>query len=153
VANMANAIKKISVQRGYDVTEYVLNVFGGAGGQHACAVADALGHDPGAHPPAGRRAVRVRDRAGRHHRHARAGRRGAADPRRPRERARDPGPARAGRPRRGGRRGRAAGADHRHAPGAPALPGHRHRGHRRCRLAGGHDRRVRRPSTPAASPS
>jgi 5-oxoprolinase (ATP-hydrolysing) len=43
VANMANAIKKISVQRGYDVTEYVLNVFGGAGGQHACAVADALG--------------------------------------------------------------------------------------------------------------
>ncbi|MGH3160411.1 MAG: hydantoinase B/oxoprolinase family protein, partial [Streptosporangiaceae bacterium] len=39
----ANAIKKISVQRGYDVTEYVLNVFGGAGGQHACAVADALG--------------------------------------------------------------------------------------------------------------
>jgi len=43
VANMANAIKKISVQRGYDVTEYVLSVFGGAGGQHACAVADALG--------------------------------------------------------------------------------------------------------------
>ena len=43
VANMANAIKKISVQRGYDVTEYVLNSFGGAGGQHACAVADALG--------------------------------------------------------------------------------------------------------------
>ena len=40
---MANAIKKISVQRGYDVTEYLLNVFGGAGGQHACAVADALG--------------------------------------------------------------------------------------------------------------
>ena len=43
VANMASAIKKISVQRGYDVTEYILNVFGGAGGQHACAVADALG--------------------------------------------------------------------------------------------------------------
>jgi 5-oxoprolinase (ATP-hydrolysing) len=43
VANMASAIKKISVQRGYDVTEYLLNVFGGAGGQHACAVADALG--------------------------------------------------------------------------------------------------------------
>jgi 5-oxoprolinase (ATP-hydrolysing) len=43
VANMANAIKKISVQRGYDVTGYILNVFGGAGGQHACAVADALG--------------------------------------------------------------------------------------------------------------
>ncbi|MES9608127.1 hydantoinase B/oxoprolinase family protein [Actinomadura sp. NPDC000929] len=43
VANMANAIKKISVQRGYDVTGYVLATFGGAGGQHACAVADALG--------------------------------------------------------------------------------------------------------------
>jgi 5-oxoprolinase (ATP-hydrolysing) len=43
VANMANAIKKISVQRGHDVTEYALATFGGAGGQHACAVADALG--------------------------------------------------------------------------------------------------------------
>jgi 5-oxoprolinase (ATP-hydrolysing) len=43
VANMANAIKKVSVQRGYDVTEYVLATFGGAGGQHACAVAGALG--------------------------------------------------------------------------------------------------------------
>ena len=43
VENMANAIKKISVQRGYDVTTYTLNCFGGAGGQHACLVADALG--------------------------------------------------------------------------------------------------------------
>jgi 5-oxoprolinase (ATP-hydrolysing) len=43
VENMANAIKKISVQRGYDVTRYLLNSFGGAGGQHACLVADALG--------------------------------------------------------------------------------------------------------------
>lgn len=43
VENMANAIKRISVQRGYDVTEYTLNCFGGAGGQHACLVADALG--------------------------------------------------------------------------------------------------------------
>ncbi len=43
VANMAEAIKKISVQRGYDVTAYALNCFGGAGGQHACLVADALG--------------------------------------------------------------------------------------------------------------
>lgn len=43
VENMANAIKKISVQRGYDVTEYVLTSFGGAGGQHACMVADSLG--------------------------------------------------------------------------------------------------------------
>ncbi len=43
VENMANAIKKISVQRGYDVTDYTLCCFGGAGGQHACWVADALG--------------------------------------------------------------------------------------------------------------
>jgi 5-oxoprolinase (ATP-hydrolysing) len=43
VENMANAIKKISVQRGYDVTRYALASFGGAGGQHACLVADALG--------------------------------------------------------------------------------------------------------------
>ena len=40
---MANAIKKISVQRGHDVTEYTLSCFGGAAGQHACLVADALG--------------------------------------------------------------------------------------------------------------
>lgn len=43
VENMANAIKQISVQRGYDVTGYTLTCFGGAGGQHACLVADALG--------------------------------------------------------------------------------------------------------------
>src|SRR5690606_33302435 len=43
VENMANAVKKISVQRGYDVTQYLLNSFGGAGGQHACLVADSLG--------------------------------------------------------------------------------------------------------------
>ena len=43
VANMANAVKKISVQKGHDVTGYVLTTFGGAGGQHACAVADSLG--------------------------------------------------------------------------------------------------------------
>ncbi len=43
VANMANAIKFISVQRGHDVTEYTLACFGGAGGQHACRVADELG--------------------------------------------------------------------------------------------------------------
>ena len=41
-AKMAEAIKKISVARGYDVTQYALNCFGGAGGQHACDVADAL---------------------------------------------------------------------------------------------------------------
>ncbi len=43
VGNMANAIKHISVARGHDVTGYVLNTFGGAGGQHACLVADELG--------------------------------------------------------------------------------------------------------------
>jgi 5-oxoprolinase (ATP-hydrolysing) len=43
VQQMANAIKKISVARGYDVTRYTLQCFGGAGGQHACMVADALG--------------------------------------------------------------------------------------------------------------
>ena len=41
VAKMAEAIKKISVARGHDVTQYALNCFGGAGGQHACDVADA----------------------------------------------------------------------------------------------------------------
>ncbi|WP_026479515.1 hydantoinase B/oxoprolinase family protein [Ahrensia sp. 13_GOM-1096m] len=43
VENMANAVKKISVQRGYDITRYALTCFGGAGGQHACAVASVLG--------------------------------------------------------------------------------------------------------------
>ena len=43
VENMANAIKKISVERGYDVTRYALNCFGSAGGQHACLIADTLG--------------------------------------------------------------------------------------------------------------
>jgi 5-oxoprolinase (ATP-hydrolysing) len=43
IDNMANAIKKISIARGHDVTRYTLTCFGGAGGQHACLVADALG--------------------------------------------------------------------------------------------------------------
>ncbi|MBK1696485.1 hydantoinase B/oxoprolinase family protein [Rhodovibrio salinarum] len=43
VENMANAIKKISIQQGHDVTGYTLNCFGGAGGQHACDIADTLG--------------------------------------------------------------------------------------------------------------
>ena len=42
IQNMARAIKKISVERGHNITEYTLNCFGGAGGQHACMVADAL---------------------------------------------------------------------------------------------------------------
>jgi 5-oxoprolinase (ATP-hydrolysing) len=54
VGNMANAIKFISVQRGHDVTDYTLATFGGAGGQHACLVADALGMTRVfAHPLAG----------------------------------------------------------------------------------------------------
>ncbi|HMR49386.1 MAG TPA: hydantoinase B/oxoprolinase family protein [Arachnia sp.] len=43
VTNMANAVKRISVAKGHDITSYALTTFGGAGGQHACAVADALG--------------------------------------------------------------------------------------------------------------
>jgi 5-oxoprolinase (ATP-hydrolysing) len=43
VGSMANAVKRISVMRGYDVSDYTLQCFGGAGGQHACQVADALG--------------------------------------------------------------------------------------------------------------
>jgi 5-oxoprolinase (ATP-hydrolysing) len=54
VRNMAEAIKRISVQRGHDVTRYTLTVFGGAGGQHACRVADELGMNRIlAHPLAG----------------------------------------------------------------------------------------------------
>jgi 5-oxoprolinase (ATP-hydrolysing) len=51
VLNMANAVKKISVQRGHDITRYALTSFGGAGGQHACAVADALGISTVVVPP------------------------------------------------------------------------------------------------------
>src|SRR6201999_177344 len=43
VANMANAIKQVSVQKGHDATRFTLQCFGGAGGQHACLVADELG--------------------------------------------------------------------------------------------------------------
>ncbi|MDV6011453.1 hydantoinase B/oxoprolinase family protein [Haloechinothrix sp. LS1_15] len=51
VTNMAGAVKRISVQKGHDVTKYVLTTFGGAGGQHACAVADSLGIDTVLVPP------------------------------------------------------------------------------------------------------
>jgi 5-oxoprolinase (ATP-hydrolysing) len=43
VANMANAIKQVSIQKGHDAARFALQCFGGAGGQHACLVADALG--------------------------------------------------------------------------------------------------------------
>jgi 5-oxoprolinase (ATP-hydrolysing) len=51
VANMASAVKKITVRKGHDVTRYALTTFGGAGGQHACAVADALGIETVLVPP------------------------------------------------------------------------------------------------------
>ncbi|MGW3245628.1 hydantoinase B/oxoprolinase family protein [Streptomyces sp. NPDC001070] len=51
VLNMASAVKRISVQRGHDITRYALTSFGGAGGQHACAVADALSVDTVIVPP------------------------------------------------------------------------------------------------------
>ncbi|MGQ0774261.1 MAG: hydantoinase B/oxoprolinase family protein [Pseudonocardiales bacterium] len=51
VANMAGAVKRISVQQGHDVRQYALTTFGGAGGQHACAVAAALGIDTVLVPP------------------------------------------------------------------------------------------------------
>ena len=73
VENMANAIKKISVQRGYDVTRYALNCFGGAGGQHACLVADALGMTQGADPSVLVAALGLRHGARRHPRDAPAG--------------------------------------------------------------------------------
>ena len=74
--NMANAVKQISVQRGHDVTRYALTTFGGAGGQHACAVADALGIGTVLVPPMAGVLSALRHRPGRHHRHARAVRRG-----------------------------------------------------------------------------
>src|SRR5699024_12267488 len=46
VSNMANAINKISIGRGYDVSKYTLASFGGAGRQHACLVGDAVGISP-----------------------------------------------------------------------------------------------------------
>ena len=73
VENMANAIKKISVQRGYDVTRYALNCFGGAGGQHACLVADALGMTRVFIHPYLFTTVRIRHGARRHPGHPRTG--------------------------------------------------------------------------------
>ena len=72
VDNMANAIKQISIARGHDVTRYTLQCFGGAGGQHACLVADALGIETGDDPPARRRAQRLRHGPRRHGRAAAA---------------------------------------------------------------------------------
>ena len=143
VANMANAIKKISVQRGYDITRYVLATFGGAGGQHACAVADALGMtEVLIHPLAGVLsaygmglasvtamretaveaelsggvAARLDEIAGELEDAARAELAGGT-----------------------GRRGRAWRAGAQRAPGPPALPGHGHLAAGPCRRALQHD--------------
>ena len=149
VANMANAIKKISVQRGYDVTEYVLNVFGGAGGQHACAVADALGMTKVLiHPLAGVLSafgigladiIAMREQA-------------VEAPLTPAllaELPNGPAPARTRRARRDRRRGRPGRPRHRRAKGPPALRRHRHRRHRPRRPARGDDQRVRGGIRPA----
>ena len=76
--NMANAIKAISVARGHDAARFALACFGGAGGQHACLVADALEIDDGADPPAGGGAVGLWHGAGRAAGDARADDRAAA---------------------------------------------------------------------------
>ena len=65
VDNMANAIRKISIARGHDVTRYTLACFGGAGGQHACRVADCAGDRAHPDPSARGRAVGLRHRPGR----------------------------------------------------------------------------------------
>ena len=73
-ANMVRAIRKISVAKGYDPADYVLVTFGGAGGQHACAVARALGIATSLDPSACRRLERLRNRPGRRPPVSRAGR-------------------------------------------------------------------------------
>ena len=140
VENMANAIKKISVQRGYDVTGYALNCFGGAGGQHACLVADALGMTKVLDPSVLVAAVGLRHGARRYPRHARAGDR-AAVRRQGVEGARaHGGAARQGRPQRSRGARRARGQDqgdrarayslcrHRHATGGEGGQSQRHEG-------------------------
>ena len=82
VANMANAIKQVSVQKGHDVTRFALQCFGGAGGQHACLVADALGMETVFIHPYRRRAVGLWHGARRPDRDARAGGGSAAGRRR-----------------------------------------------------------------------
>ena len=132
VANMANAIKKISVQRGHDITRYVLATFGGAGGQHACAVADALGMtEVLIHPLAGvlsaygmglASVTAMRETAV--EAELSGGLAGPAG-----RDSRRAGSRRAGRTgcRGRARRGRAWRAGAQRAPGPPALPGHGHR--------------------------
>ena len=126
VENMANAIKEISIQRGYDVTDYTLACFGGAGGQHACLIADTLGMTRVfIHPYAGV-LVGLRHGPCRRPRHARAGGGGRAHrgPRRPdRGARRDAG----GHGARTGGAGHPRGAAGGHPPGSCQIPGHRYR--------------------------
>ena len=153
VQNMANAIKRISVARGYDVTQYTLQCFGGAGGQHACGVADALGMSRVfVHPLAGvlsaygmgladqiaMREASIElplDAAGLAAAEAQLAELGAAAA----DELVEPG--------RGARGRRAA------PPRARALPGHRHRAGGALRHAGGECAPRSRPATASASPS
>ena len=150
---MANAIKKISIERGHDVTGYTLCCFGGAAGQHACLVADALAMPRVfIHPYAGvlsaygmgladisalrEQAIEARLDAG-----PDAATRGGA-------RA-----ARRSRARGSGRPGRAAGQHQSRAARPPALRRHRHRRHREFRLAAEDARSNSSRATAAASAS
>ena len=149
VANMANAIKKISVQRGYDVTEYVLVVFGGAGGQHACAVADALAMSKVLiHPLAGvlsAYGIGLADIIAMRERAVEA----PLTPVMAAELAAIIEPLETEARAEVEAEGVPAHPDQRHAPRAPALRGHRHRPHRPGRLAGGDDPLVRGGVRPA----
>ena len=116
VANMANAIKQVSVQKGHDVSRFALQCFGGAGGQHACLVADALGMETVfIHPYAGVLSAYGMGLADQTTMKRTGGRN-------PADRRRDAGPARPGRPTGRGGRGSAGrprrrpGRHHRHAP-------------------------------------
>ena len=143
VANMANAVKKISVQKGHDITRYALTTFGGAGGQHACAVADALGIRTVLVPPMagvlsalgiGLADVTAMREQSVEQPLSRRGACCASRRRRALEARRRGGAADAG---------RAGRADPGHAPGAPALRRDRHRAAGHVRRAGAMVARVR----------
>ena len=149
VENMANAIKKISVQRGYDVTGYTLNCFGGAGGQHACLVADALGMTTVLiHPFAG---VLSAYGMGLADIRALAGEGGRGAPRRSPDAAAHGRARRSRGPGRGGaaRAGHSRRADRARPPRPCPLRGQRHPARHRVRDARGDDRALRgRASSP-----
>ena len=154
VQAMANAIKRISVARGYDVTGYTLQCFGGAGGQHACGVADALGMTRVfVHPLAGVLSaygmgladqIAMREASVERAFDAAGLARGA--PRLLRELGR-------GRCRRAGGAGRAGRGRRAARDAAPALPGHRHRAGRADGRSGRRAQPPSKPPTASASPS